>query len=280
MTPPQPPNLGQLALVIGAAGLFVLGGAASLARAWRPSNRLRLAAKSLSYWAICLALGGLVWHCLDRHSWLPLEDNFEALSALGIMLAGFWMYVQRARPIPGLDWFLMPIVVLMLVCAAVFATVKPNTYRPDSAWLWTHLLSTFGGVLAFAIAAGGGCMYLVVSGRLRRKPATPGPNLGSLERLEHVTQSAVSIGFALLTVGMITGLVKVLQDPHTQLGRHWMTNPKVVLAFGVWVVYALALHSPINPAFRGRKSAMLSILGFVLMMLATVIAVQFMPNRQ
>lgn len=174
----------------------------------------------------------------------------------------------------------MPIVVLMLVCAAVFATVKPNTYRPDSAWLWTHLLSTFGGVLAFAIAAGVGCMYLVVSGRLRRKPATPGPNLGSLERLEHVTQSAASIGFALLTVGMITGLVKVLQDPHTQLGRHWMTNPKVVLAFGVWVVYALALHSPINPAFRGRKSAMLSIVGFVLMMLATVIAVQFMPDRQ
>jgi ABC-type transport system involved in cytochrome c biogenesis permease subunit len=59
-----------------------------------------------------------------------------------------------------------------------------------------------------------------------------------------------------------------------------MTNPKVVLAFGVWVVYALALHSPINPAFRGRKSAMLSIVGFVLMMLATVIAVQFMPDRQ
>jgi len=280
MTPPQPPNLGQLSLVIGAAGLFVLGGAASLARAWRPSNTLRLTAKSLGYWAICLALAALIWHGADRHSWLPLEDNFEALTALAVMLAGFWMYVQRARPIPGLDWFLMPIVVLMLVCAAVFATVKPNNYRPDSAWLWTHLLSTFGGVLAFAIAAGVGCMYLVVSGRLRRKPIMPGHNLGNLERLEHVTQSAASIGFALLTIGMITGLVKVLQDPHTQLGRHWITNPKVVLAFGVWVVYALALHSPINPAFRGRKSAMLSIVGFVLMMLTTLIAVQFMPGRQ
>jgi ABC-type transport system involved in cytochrome c biogenesis permease subunit len=280
MTPPQPPNFGQLSLVIGAAALFVLGGAASLARGGRPSNALRLTAKSLAYWGICLALAALIWHGVQRHVWLPLEDNFEALTALAVLLAGFWLYVQRSRPIPGLDWFLMPIVVLMLGCAAVFATVKPSTYRPNGAWLWTHLLSTFGGVLAFAIAAGAGCMYLVLSGRLRRKIAATGPNLGNLERLEHVTQSAVSIGFALLSIGMITGLVKVLQDPHTQLGRHWMTNPKVVLAFGVWVVYALALHSPINPAFRGRKSAMLSIVGFVLMMLTTLIAVQFMPGRQ
>src|SRR5580658_1156860 len=85
MTTPQPPNLGQVSLVIGAAGLFVLSGAASLARAWHPNNALRLAAKSLSYWAICLALGALIWHCANRNGWLPLEDNFEALTALGVM---------------------------------------------------------------------------------------------------------------------------------------------------------------------------------------------------
>jgi len=37
------------------------------------------------------------------------------------------------------------------------------------------------------------------------------------------------------------------------------------------VVYALVLHAPINPSFRGRKAAMLSILGFVLMV-GTLIA--------
>ena len=54
-------------------------------------------------------------------------------------------------------------------------------------------------------------------------------------------------------------------------------QPKVLLAFCVWVVYALVLHAPINPSFRGRKAAMLSILGFVLMV-GTLIAVQFMPT--
>lgn len=51
---------------------------------------------------------------------------------------------------------------------------------------------------------------------------------------------------------------------------------KVLLTFVAWVVYALVLHSPINPSFRGRKAALLSVLGFVLM-IGVLIAVQLMP---
>ena len=61
-----------------------------------------------------------------------------------------------------------------------------------------------------------------------------------------------------------------------RLGKTWYYSPKVVLAFAVWVVYALVLHAPINPSFRGRRAAMLSVVGLVLM-LGTLAAVQFMP---
>ncbi len=125
-----------------------------------------------------------------------------------------------------------------------------------------------------------GCMYLVVSDRLRRKSAPAGPYLGSLERLENMTQVAVTWGFALLSLGLVSGLIRILHDgPLTQLGAHWMTRPKVLLGFAVWVVYALALHTPINSALRGRKSAMLSIVGFVLMF-GTLVAVQFASPAQ
>jgi ABC-type transport system involved in cytochrome c biogenesis permease subunit len=46
----------------------------------------------------------------------------------------------------------------------------------------------------------------------------------------------------------------------------------------VWLVYGMALHSPINPSFRGRKTAVLSILGFALM-IAVLVAVQLLPLR-
>ena len=63
------------------------------------------------------------------------------------------------------------------------------------------------------------------------------------------------------------------------LGPHWITTPKVILTFSAWVVYAVALHTPITPAVRGRKSAMLSIVGFVLMV-ATLIAVLYLPTER
>jgi len=93
-----------------------------------------------------------------------------------------------------------------------------------------------------------------------------------------LTLESVTVGFALLTIGLVTGLVYILFNGHTRLGKDWLASPKVLLTLGVWVVYALVLHSPINPSFRGRKAAMLSILGFVLM-IGTLVAVQFMPGR-
>ena len=109
----SPATDGQIALVFGSAALFLVGGGFSVARFWKPSNRLRLTAKSLAYFGICLALAALVWRSAARGIWLPLEDNFETMASLAILLAGFTLYVQRARPIPGLDWFLMPVVIVL-----------------------------------------------------------------------------------------------------------------------------------------------------------------------
>ena len=61
------------------------------------------------------------------------------------------------------------------------------------------------------------------------------------------------------------------------MGEHWYLAPKVWLTAAVWVVYGLVLHSPINPSFRGKKAAILSIVGVVLLA-GTIVAVQFMPK--
>ena len=267
------PNTGQIALLIVAIALFAIGGVLSLLRlrSARPES-LRIAAKACAYSAICVGVGVLVWHSLGREHWLPLDDNFDALTWLGLLLAIFVMYVQRHRPIGGLDWFVMPIVILLLVAAAVFGRTKPHEYLP-SAWSIVHRITAYGGAISFAVAAAVGAMYLVANRRLRNKNvnALVGPNFGSLERLESLAQHAVTLGFALLTVGAVTGFVWM------QSSGRAVTTPKLVLTVCVWIVYALVLHSPINPSFRGRKAAMLSIFGFVLM-IGTLVAVQFMPR--
>ncbi|CAN5687946.1 hypothetical protein BH09PLA1_BH09PLA1_31100 [soil metagenome] len=267
----EPPNFGQLALLIAAIAFFVVGGVISLSRIRFEKSWSRIAAKACFWSGVSTAVAVLIWHAIVRNTWIPLDDNFEAFIWLGVMLALFVMYVQRTRPIGGLDWFIMPIVILLLGAAVIFGSARPHDYVRGT-WNWVHRVSAYGGAVAFAIAAAVGAMYLITNRRLRVKTAVPGPNLGSLERLEHVTIAAVTLGFALLTVGAVTGFVQMVFD-------HRATpTSKIVLTICVWIVYGVVLHSPINPSFRGRRTAMLSIVGFVLMV-SVLVAVQFVPSR-
>ena len=76
----------------------------------------------------------------------------------------------------------------------------------------------------------------------------------------------------------LSGVVYIVKaHGESRLGPNWFTTPKVLLTLAVWIVYAVVLHSPINPSFRGRKVAFLSILG-CLLMVGTLVAVQLVPG--
>ena len=277
------PHPGQITLLAVSAALFAAGLLLSLSRLWAAptearSNALRVAAKAATYLGIVAAVGVLAWHSAGRGNWVPLGDNFDALIWLGLFLALFVLYMQRAHPLGGLDWFVLPIVIALLIAAAVFGRTRPHWYDVRTVWDGAHLVASFGGAAAFAVAGALGVMYLVANRRLRRKAPPSGPHFGSLERLERMTFVTVSLGFALLTIGGVMGLVLYLNAGYGRgAGRHTLLNAKVLLSLGVWVVYALVLHSPINPSFRGRRTAMLSVLGFVLTV-GTILAVQFMET--
>ena len=273
---PDVPNSGQLVLLLVAAALFAICEAASLSRLWWERNDLRLLARGSLYLGLAVGVAVLVWHARILHSWLPLEDNFESLISLALLLAVFLAYVQGTHPLRGLDWFILPVIIGLLVAAGVFGRNIPHDYR-DTVWSWVHRATAYGGAVAFAIAGAVGAMYLLANNRLRTKRLTPNTRFGSLERLEHLTLVWVTLGFALLTIGLITGLARVLQG-HNTLGPDWYSQPKVLLTFVAWCIYALVLHSPINPSFRGRKTALLSVIGFVLM-IGVLVAVQFMPGK-
>ena len=263
------PTTGQLALLIATIALFAAGGAFSLVRLWWESRTPRVISRILLGLGILASIALLTWHSAYRGQWIPVGDNFDALIWLATLLAMFVLYLQRHRHLGALDWFVMPLVVLLLVLAAVFGRTKYHDYV-GGTWVWVHRMTAYGGAVAFAVAAGAGAMYVFASRRLREK-RTVGPQFGSLERLEHLTMTSVTLGFALLTIGMITGGIELIGDEkHT-------SRTKIVLATIVWLVYAVVLHAPINPSFRGRKVAVLSVVGFLLM-LGTIVTVLLLPS--
>ena len=267
---PDAPTHFQLLLVIAAAISFAAAGAVSAARVTGPNVTAILSGAGLVFCAAALTA-----HSIARDNWLPLRDNFDALVWLATIIGAASLYLQRRAAVGRIEWVASPVVVVLLVCAASFGSSRPHEYT-NTLWAWTHRIGVFAGPAVFALAACTGVMYLVLRRKLRSKVALdPGSgSFGNLERLERFNFRAIRIGFVLLSVGIFTGLGNVLQH-ETKLGQHWFWQPKVLLSSAAFVLYAVVLHSPINPAFNGKKNAICSIAGFLLL-LATIVVVQQM----
>jgi cytochrome c-type biogenesis protein CcsB len=86
--------------------------------------------------------------------------------------------------------------------------------------------------------------------------------LPSLARLDMLTARVVAVGLPLLTIGIITGAMWA----NEAWGAYWQWDPKETAALFSWTVYALYMHLRTRSAWRGERSAWVSILGFASIM--------------
>lgn len=230
--------------------------------------------------AITLGCTGVfIYRWLILHNaWQPVQAHVDGLLLIGALLAGTVLFIQSREKLFGLSAFALPLLVLITawgICATLW------TYRPfnldsfEPVWLAFHTGSTYLGLLSCAIGAVAGAMYLFVQRRLKSKTHLPGIGpLASLETLEILIIRAATLGFALLTLSLVSGLIIVTKADHaTTLGSDWWASPKVWLATAAWLLYALLMNVRYATGFRGRRAAWLAIGGLVLL-LATYGAVE------
>ncbi|MEM9915926.1 MAG: cytochrome c biogenesis protein CcsA [Planctomycetota bacterium] len=216
------------------------------------------------------AAGLLIFRWMNEgHGWNPLSAHVDGLLLIASLLAGVGLYIQSRPRLGGLAVFILPLLTLILawaICASAW------TYRPfniDSlspVWTAVHLAGVYLGTLGCAVAAVAGVMYLVVARQLKTKRNPRGLlRMASLESLERVITQSATLGFALLTLGLISGVV-ILRHDSDVLGPGWWSSPKVVTAFAAWLVFALVMNVRYATAFRGRRAAWLAIGGFLLLL--------------
>jgi cytochrome c-type biogenesis protein CcsB len=65
-----------------------------------------------------------------------------------------------------------------------------------------------------------------------------------------------------MTLGIITGAIWA----DRAWGAYWSWDPKETWALITWFLYAALLHGRLAVGWRGRKAAVLAIIGFVLLL--------------
>ena len=79
-----------------------------------------------------------------------------------------------------------------------------------------------------------------------------------LESLDNWSYRTISLGFPLLTMGIISGAVWA----NEAWGSYWSWDPKETWALITWLTFAIYLHVRLTKGWLGTKSAVLGSIGF------------------
>jgi len=129
----------------------------------------------------------------------------------------------------------------------------------QSNWLPVHATIAIlaNGFLAMGFCSG--IMYLLQERELKAKRfGFFYSRLPSLESLDYLNQHCLTIGFPLLTLGIVTGALWAKQA----WGAYWHWDPKETWSLITWLIYAGLLHQRFTVGWRGRRTAIMAVVGF------------------
>jgi len=166
--------------------------------------------------------------------------------------------------------FAIPLVVLLLgTSAALPNTIETLSPPLKNVGVWTHVILTLLGNAAFALACCGALMYLVQEWLLKsRHPGVLFERLPSLKLLDDLCHFSLTLGFPLLTLGLLSGVLL----SYSAWGSFLSWDGRQIWSTGTWVFYAVLLHGRLAGGWRGRKAAILSIIGFCGVVFAALVA--------
>lgn len=204
-----------------------------------------------------------------RDGHYPLFGLRETLSFLAwTLVIAYFVTLSRYRT-QALGSFTLPLVALLTFIASVThdkTGTTPGAVTMDTGAKWLFPIHTTLLIFAYAsffVVFAASVMYLLQERELKLKTfSTIFHRLPSLSTVNDIATTAAGVGFTLLTLGVVTGMIwSSARD-----GRLWHNDPKEIFALLTWLLYLVLVHYRYTDRWRGRKAAWLGVAGFALVL--------------
>lgn len=201
----------------------------------------------------CAEVGG--------REFFTVRGGFMLLAWLG---GGAYLALHRIYRIPVVGAFVGPLVLFTMI-PALFGVpgVAAQAAVLHSEWLPVHVTTAFLGIALFTLASGVALMYVLQEREVKGKRfGALFSRLPSLEQLDEMNQRLVRWGFIVFSVALVTGALFARQA----WGSFWAWDPKQVFSLVTWLLYAAIVQLRWSAGWHGRRAAVMTIVGFVLVL--------------
>jgi len=197
---------------------------------------------------------------------VPWGNMYEFTLSGTFVVALLYLVLYRRFALGWMGPLVVGFVVATLMVAVIwlYDAVAPLTEALNSPWLVIHVVSAVIATGAFTLGGIASIVYLVRM-RAERRARAAGRELGGwlgrvpqLDALDRLAYRVHAFAFPVWTFAvLITGPIWA----HEAWSRYWNWDPKEVWAFITWVVYAGYLHARATAGWKGRKAAVLALVG-------------------
>jgi cytochrome c-type biogenesis protein CcsB len=191
---------------------------------------------------------------------IPVNNLHQTLSFAAWALACVYLLLKYKFRLNILGAYAAPLATIIMA-AAYWIPETPGQHGTlfKSLLLILHVVIIFIGEAALALACGAGVLYLIQEHAIKSKTNRFfRKRLPSLEFLDVTGYVFIFTGFTFLTFGLITGFIYAQQV----WGRFWSWDVKEIWSGITWLIYAALLHERLVAGWRGRRAAIMSIIGF------------------
>jgi HemX protein len=195
----------------------------------------------------------------------PITNTFEVFTILAFSVSFSYFILELLTNIKGTGLFIIFISLIFQIVSSFFiqdlTVVKPVLKSP---FLGLHVFNALLGYSGITISAVYGFLYLILYKEIKNnKFGILFNRLPNLEVLEKMSFYSAIIGFILLTIAIVIGIIWL---PNA-FPNFSYADPQIVGTLLVWLIYCGGIVSKIVGKWRGKRVIILSIAGFLVAIL-------------
>src|SRR3984957_14255342 len=199
------------------------------------------------------------------HHALPV-DTHETQTLLSLLLAVAFLIVDWRYKTVSLGVFLLPVCFLLGLIPA-FHPGQEATAFPliHSRWILLHIVLLLAAYAALFLSLIASLLYLIQERRLKQKSPPPPwlpPLETPLEVLDQIALRSLLFGLPCMTAGLLIGSLIA----QVTVGASYFRDPKILLAFAMWLAYIAMIYIRRSAGLRGRRAVYLSSFVFLVVL--------------